>query len=83
MAIHRAVGWGRRIANDFGAISPTTMCNAEMRMKAVVRLTECTKASVAPGICRTSGAMIQLKAGSPTQPRARLAMVIPSWQAER
>ena len=77
IAIHRAVGCGRRMANDFGACCWITMCSTVMQMKATVRLTECTSASVAPGILCTSGATIQLKAGSPTQPSARLARVMP------
>ena len=38
---------------------------------------------VAPGIFATSGLSSQANAGSPTQPRARLARVMPSWQADR
>ena len=83
MAIHRLVGSGLRMAIDLGASSPSTMCRMVITRKARVRLTECSSAGVAPGISITSGSITQAKAGSPIQPRARLARVMPSWVAER
>ncbi len=49
-----------------------------MMTKAAVSEIECSSAALAPGIFETSGSSSQANAGSPIQPRARLASVIPS-----
>ena len=67
------------IAPLSGEIVEVTMTVAN----AAVRLIEWTSVSEAPGIRMTSGVMSQAKAGSPTQPRAIDASVMPSCVADR
>ncbi len=54
-----------------------------MVRKAVVRVMECDSAGLKPGNSPSTGSSSQAKAGSPIQPRARLARVMPSWVEER
>lgn len=71
------------MASDFGASSPRTMWSTVIIAKAQVRLTVCSTDDGAPMIPTRSGSRMRAKAGSPIQPRARLASVIPSWVADR
>ncbi len=54
-----------------------------MVRKAAVRLIECCSAGLRPGNRLSTGSSSQAKAGSPIQPSARLARVMPSWVEER
>jgi hypothetical protein len=71
------------MASDFGASSPKTMCRIEMIVNATVMDTECAHASEALPVPRKRGSTRSAKAGSPIQPRASEASVIPSCVAER
>jgi len=66
----------------FGASSPRTTCKKVMMAKATPAATECTNASSqGAGRASSNGVSSQAKAGSPIQPRPRLARVMPSWVA--
>ena len=62
-------------ATPFGASSPAITCSAVMIAKAIATATAC------PPIGPTTGSSSPARAGSPIQPRARLASVMPNWQA--
>ena len=70
------------MANDLGISSPTTTCRVVIRKYPIATaITEMT-ASGKPS--RTnSGRMSAEIAGSPNQPSASEASVMPSWQADR
>src|SRR6266704_1464467 len=73
----------KRIAKDFGASSPTTMCRKVMVANATaIEVFSITRADSMPSAPK-AGARRCAKAGSPIQPRPRLVSVIPSWVAER
>src|SRR3989475_2368952 len=82
-AVRRATRSVKRIAKDFGASSPTTMCRNVMVANATaIEVFPITRADSMPSAAKT-GARRCAKAGSPIQPRSRLVSVIPSWVAER
>src|SRR5437867_11340529 len=82
-AVRRATRSVKRIAKDFGASSPTTMCRKVMVAKATaIDVFSITRADSMPSAAKT-GARRCAKAGAPIQPRPRLVSVIPSWVAER
>ena len=54
-----------------------------MTRKDIVTLIEWSRGGLLPTNGVSRGWMIQANAGSPIQPRARLARVMPSWVAER
>src|SRR5438552_2679172 len=82
-AVRRATRSVKRIAKDFGASSPTTMCRKVIVAKATaIDVFSITRADSMPSAAKT-GARRCAKAGSPIQPRPRLVSVIPSWVAER
>ena len=72
-------------ARLFGASSPTTMWSAVMAEEATTNATEWeTAVRVSGGRSGSrwsSGSIRRARAGSPSQPRPRLEMVIPSWVA--
>src|SRR6266516_4639810 len=73
----------KRIAKDFGASSPTTMCRKVMVANATaIEVFSITRADSMPSAPK-AGARRCAKAGSPIQPRPRLVSVIPSCVAER
>ncbi len=80
--MNRVVPSALRMATDLGASSPSTMCRMVMARNDTVRLTDETSFGLSVSPPRR-GRMIQANAGSPIQPRARLARVMPSWVAER
>src|SRR5438132_10090348 len=73
----------KRIAKDFGASSPTTMCRKVMVANATaIEVFSITRADSMPSAPK-AGARRCAKAGSPIQPRPRLVSGIPSCVAER
>ena len=70
------------MASDFGMSSPTTMCNAVMMTKPMTMEMPCVAASGTLSALN-SGSNRADTAGSPNQPRASEARVMPSWQADR
>jgi hypothetical protein len=72
-----------RIASDFGASSPTTMCRKEITQKANTKDDAVDDVGRGHADGRSSGSSRPAKAGSPTQPRPSEASVMPSWQADR
>ena len=69
-------------AMDFGASSAKTITRAVMTAKARATEVTCATASGAkPRAAETGGSMTRASTGSPSQPRARPAIVIPSWVA--
>ena len=73
------------MAHIFGACSPTVMWSMVMTANARMSATGCTQALVATSKPAAEAALINsvATAGSASQPRIRLASVMPSWQAER
>jgi hypothetical protein len=74
------IGGVRAIAALFGASSPTTTCSV------VMSANESADAIPMPAICAaspSSGSSAAWNAGSPTAPRPREQIVIPSWHADR
>ena len=70
----------REIARLFGASSPTTTCSSVMSPKASALATPMPAISApSPKI----GSRMWWKAGSPSAPRPRLEIVMPSWHAAR
>ena len=71
-----------KMAKDFGMSSPTTTCRVVTMKKPTATQMGYTVASGKPqdssGASRTADT-----AGSPNQPMAREASVMPSWQADR
>src|SRR5207244_215471 len=71
-AVRRATRSVKRIAKDFGASSPTTMCRNVMVAKATaIDVFSITRADSMPSAAKP-GARRCAKAGSPIQPRPRL-----------
>lgn len=70
------------MASDLGMSSPTTMCKAVMMMKPMATAMAEMAASGSPKAA-SAGWMSAETAGSPNQPRASDASVMPSWQADR
>ena len=70
------------MASDFGMSSPTTICSAVMMMKPMAMEMPCMAASGTLSALN-SGSNSAETAGSPNQPRASEASVMPSWQADR
>ncbi len=79
-ATKSATGWVREMARLFGASSPTTTCSSVMipNETALARPIPATLA-----LSPSSGSRRWWKAGSPSAPRPRLEIVMPSWQAAR
>ena len=70
----------RAIARLFGASSPTTTCRSVMIEKAIALATPMpTILALSPN----TGSRMWWKAGSPSAPRPRLEIVMPSWHAAR
>jgi hypothetical protein len=81
-AIRTAMMSGMRKATVFGASSPTTTCRYVIARKAnAVAMPWAAKMPQPTGTNENQGSMTCASAGSPTQPRARLVIVMPSWMA--
>jgi hypothetical protein len=77
-----AVDSGCCSATVFGASSPSTMCSAVMIENEMTTAIVCAViVETYDPSARNGGSMKAASAGSPTQPRPRLAMVMPSWVA--
>ncbi len=71
------------MAIDLNVSSPTMMWIALIRMKAAVADAPCAAAELMKPPAANTRSKIPANAGSPIQPRARLASVMPSWVADR
>src|SRR5882724_11402645 len=71
------------MADHLGASSPALMCKNVSAEKPMANEMECRAASDWTCNERSSGESSAVKIGSPTHPRPRLAMVMPSWVALR
>src|SRR5215213_8277014 len=76
----KLMGLARAKPINFGACSPSTICSEVMIEKAMKKAMPCRHASEKPDNEPSSSRAI---AGSPIQPRASEASVIPSWQADK
>ena len=75
------VGSGLRMAIDFGACSPSTMWRTVMTQERDGEAHRVEHRRTARRRCRPAAARSsRANAGSPTQPSARLASVMPSWR---
>ena len=84
MAAARAVASDRWIAMSFGTSSPNRTCPNVRIANATTVTTTCTAGDAgAPGPHRCAGRAAAASAGSPIQPRPRLARVMPNWVTER
>ena len=74
-----------RIESTFGACSPTVMCSRVMTVRAIARAVGRSQPAAATSTPSPAAAstISVATAGSASQPRIRLARVMPSWQAER
>ena len=82
LTTHSAVASARSSAMVFGASSPSTMCRAVMMANAIATAMLCAVVSaMAAGRNASAGWISEASAGSPIQPRPRLAIVMPSWVA--
>ena len=82
VATSSAVPSGFCRATVLGASSPKTMCSAVMKANAIATAAECDPACAqGAGTPCSVGSISRAMAGSPIQPRPRLAMVIPSCVA--
>ena len=71
------------MARYFGPSSPKMMCSDEMTMNATVAAIECATGDAEDAEDANRGWISAAKAGSPTQPSASDASVMPSCVAER
>src|SRR6516225_9942768 len=71
------------MASDLGASSPKTMCSMVIRTKAKANETAWTSAGEVMLAKAKNGSIIWARNGSPSQPKPKLARVMPSWVADR
>ena len=77
-----AVVSARSSAIHFGVSSPKTISTPVMMVNAIATAMECAVAAASrAGRKATDGSMSDARAGSPIQPRPRLAIVMPSCVA--
>ncbi len=81
-ATHSAVPSDLWIATLLGASSPKTMCNSVMMAKATAAVIASAARTGRPSRI-AAGSIRWAKAGSPIQPKASDASVMPSWVADR
>ena len=71
------------MAIDFGTSSPNTTCISVINVKATAKLTLCNNMGLSLNKGPNRGSIINANAGSPIQPKANEANVIPSCVALR